>query len=212
MYKNPERFAMPFQNYVTLTMLKLHIKQTEKPIKLMERSMFSARYCFVEKMLSSGMLHEGMYHVLQEWYEHIHEYHKIQCDLVVYLRTTPEIAFERIKKRARDEETGVSLEYLKDLHELHENWLIHGQFFRPAQVRQTRPHKQFYLKKLFQMFQVLVLDANLDLENIDREYSRSESSILRPLMIENTNQGITASPSKRNEREGPYWLIIPFDI
>lgn len=54
------------------------------------------------------------------------------------------------------------------------------------------------------MFQVLVLDANLDLENIDREYSRSESSILRPLMIENTNQGITASPSKRNEREGPY--------
>lgn len=139
MYKNPERFAMPFQNYVTLTMLKLHIKQTEKPIKLMERSMFSARYCFVEKMLSSGMLHEGMYHVLQEWYEHIHEYHKIQCDLVVYLRTTPEIAFERIKKRARDEETGVSLEYLKDLHELHENWLIHGQFFRPAQVRQTRP-------------------------------------------------------------------------
>jgi deoxynucleoside kinase len=135
MYRQPDRFAMPFQNYVTLTMLKQHIQLTEKPIKLMERSMFSARYCFVEKMLQNGMLHEGMYHVLQEWYEFIHEHHKVHCDLIVYLRTTPEVAYERIKKRARDEESCVPFEYIKDLHELHENWLIHGQFFRPAQVR-----------------------------------------------------------------------------
>jgi deoxynucleoside kinase len=181
MYRNPERFAMPFQNYVTLTMLKQHIQKTVKPIKLMERSMFSARYCFVEKMLANGMLHEGMYHVLQEWYGFIHEHHNVDCDLIVYLRTTPEVAYERIKKRARDEESCVPFEYIKDLHDLHENWLIHGQFYRPAQV--------------------LVLDANLDLENIGREYQRSENSILKPIMIENTNQGITASPSKRNDRE-----------
>lgn len=139
---------MPFQNYVTLTMLKQHIKQTEKPIKLMERSMFSARYCFVEKMLSNGMLHEGMYHVLQEWYEFIHQHHTVHCDLIVYLRTTPEIAYERIKKRARDEESCVPFEYIKDLHELHENWLIHGQFFRPAQVTQSK-----FDKNLFKLMQ-----------------------------------------------------------
>lgn len=151
--------------------------------------MFSSRYCFVEKMLSSGMLHEGMYHVLQEWYDFINENHRINCDLIVYLRTTPEVAYERIKKRARDEESCVPFEYLKDLHDLHENWLIHGQFFRPAQV--------------------LVLDANLDMENIGSEYQRSESSILGgPIMIDNTNQGILkgilASPSKRHDREGMY--------
>jgi len=181
MYRDPERFALPFQSYVTLTRLKYHIQKTQKAVKLMERSLFSARYCFVEKMLSSGMLHEGMYHVLQEWYEFIHEYHNIPCDLIVYLRTSPEVAYERIKQRARDEESCVPLQYLKDLHELHENWLIHGQFYRPAQV--------------------LVLDANLDLENIGREYRRSENSILKPIMmIENTNQGITAgSPVKRKD-------------
>lgn len=69
-----------------------------------------------------------------EWYEFIHEHHQIECDLIVYLRTTPEVACERIKKRARDEESCVPLQYLKDLHDLHENWLIHGQFYRPAQV------------------------------------------------------------------------------
>ena len=137
MYKNPERFAMPFQNFVTLTMLKLHIQKTQKPIKLMERSLFSARNCFVEKMLSNGTLHQGMYHVLQEWYEFIHEHHKIPCDLIVYLRTDPEVAHDRIKKRARDEESCVPFEYLKDLHELHENWLIHGTCYRPAPVSST---------------------------------------------------------------------------
>jgi len=180
MYRNPESFAMPFQNYVTLTMLRNHIQRTEKPVKLMERSMFSSRYCFVEKMHQSGMLHEGMFHVLNEWYEFIQEHHEIPCDLIVYLRTSPEVAYERIKQRARDEESCVPLEYLKDLHELHENWLIHGQFYRPAQV--------------------LVLDANLDLENIGREYRRSETSILKPIMIENTNQGVTAgSPAKQKD-------------
>lgn len=57
---------------------------------------------------------------------------------------------------------------------------------------------------IIQTFQVLVLDANLDLENIGREYQRSENSILKPIMIENTNQGITASPSKRKDYEQFY--------
>lgn len=134
MYKQPERFAMPFQNYVTLTMLRNHVQKTTKPVKLMERSMFSARFCFVEKMLSSGVLHDGMYHVLQEWYNFIHEHHEIHCDLIVYLRTDPEVVYERMMKRARSEETCVPLEYLTDLHRLHENWLIHGHQYRPAQV------------------------------------------------------------------------------
>lgn len=71
MYKQPDRFAMPFQNYVTLTILKLHLLKTNKPVKLMERSMFSSRYCFVEKMLSNGMLHQGMYSKLSR-IDHIH--------------------------------------------------------------------------------------------------------------------------------------------
>lgn len=50
-----------------------------------------------------------------------------------------------------------------------------------------------------------MIDADLDLENIGSEYRRSENSILKPIVIENTNQGITASPSKRNDREGMYW-------
>lgn len=46
----------------------------------------------------------------------------------VYLRTTPEVVYERIKKRARFEESNVPLKYLKDLHEAHENWLVRRKY------------------------------------------------------------------------------------
>lgn len=89
-----------------------------------------------------------------------------------------------MKARARSEESCVPFEYLKDLHELHENWLINGHFYRPAPVH--------------------IIDANLDLDNIISEYIRSEKSILKPIPasihIDNTNSNqvcLTASPSKR---------------
>lgn len=43
MYKEPAKWAMPFQTYVTLTMLQTHTTPTDKRVKLMERSLFSAR-------------------------------------------------------------------------------------------------------------------------------------------------------------------------
>jgi hypothetical protein len=38
---------MPFQSYVQLTMLDQHLHASHQPIKLMERSIFSARYLHV---------------------------------------------------------------------------------------------------------------------------------------------------------------------
>lgn len=134
LYKEPYRWAMPFQSYVTLTMLNTHTFKTNKPVKLMERSLFSARYCFVENMLRTEALHQGMYNILQDWYEYFRNNVHIQADLIVYLRTTPEVVYERMKKRGRSEESLVPLEYLQQLHELHENWLIHGHHYRPAPV------------------------------------------------------------------------------
>lgn len=43
MYKESQRWAFPFQTYVTLTMLTTHTEPTEKRVKLMERSLYSAR-------------------------------------------------------------------------------------------------------------------------------------------------------------------------
>ncbi|XP_055849482.1 deoxynucleoside kinase isoform X2 [Episyrphus balteatus] len=176
MYTEPHRWAMPFQSYVTLTMLQSHTLTTNKKVKLMERSIFSSRYCFVENLYSNNTLHEGMYQILDEWYKFIEKSIHIQADLIVYLRTSPEIVYERMKKRARSEESCVPLKYLQELHELHENWLIH--------------------ERVGPKIPVLVLNGDLDLEHIGTEYIRSEESIINFSDVE--RQAILVSPSKRH--------------
>ena len=55
-------------------------------------------------------------------------------DLIVYLRTSPQVAFSRVQARSRGEENKISLEYIKDLHELHEDWLVRKTKFQVREV------------------------------------------------------------------------------
>ncbi|KNC27974.1 Deoxynucleoside kinase [Lucilia cuprina] len=179
MYKEPERWAMPFQSYVTLTMLQSHTLQTEKPVKLMERSIYSSKHCFVENMFRNKIIDAGMYHVLQEWYRFIEDSIHIRADLIVYLRTSPEVVYERMRKRARSEESCVPLKYLEELHKLHEEWLIKNRGYNTN---------------------VIVLNADLDLEHIGSEYKRYENHIINPMFTQQP-QAVLVSPSKRRHME-----------
>jgi deoxyadenosine/deoxycytidine kinase len=40
-FNEPERFQFPFQHYATLTRLQQHLQVTDKPIKMIERSLFT---------------------------------------------------------------------------------------------------------------------------------------------------------------------------
>ena len=44
-------------------------------------------------------------------------------DGFIYLRATPDICMGRMKRRSRQEELGVDVEYLQGLHQKHEDWL-----------------------------------------------------------------------------------------
>jgi len=56
-------------------------------------------------------------------YFYLGDAHKYMPDAVVYLRSTPELCYQRIKKRSRLGEATISLEYLQDLHKAHEEWI-----------------------------------------------------------------------------------------
>ncbi|CAG4983930.1 deoxynucleoside kinase [Colias croceus] len=160
MYKDPAKWAMTFQAYVSLTMLEMHRRPTRTPVKLMERSLFSAKYCFVEQMKRLGTLHPAQFAVLDEWFNFINREMPVNADLIVYLKSSPSVVYERIKKRARSEEQCVPLDYIEQLHTLHEDWLI------------NRTHAECPAP-------VLVLDADLDISQITEEYKKSEHQILR---------------------------------
>ncbi|XP_074646038.1 thymidine kinase 2, mitochondrial-like isoform X2 [Tubulanus polymorphus] len=159
MYEDPYRWSLTFQTYVQLTMLQAHKQPHTKPVKLMERSIYSAKYCFVENLYRNKIMPEIEYIVLSEWFDYILETSKIECDLIVYLRTKPEVVYERIKKRGRLEEQSVSVEYLQTLHELHEDWLVRKKFPVPSKV--------------------LVIEADKCLPDMTQVYEEYRSQILQ---------------------------------
>lgn len=155
MYKNPEQWIYPFQSYALLTMLQNHEKVTKKRIKVMERSIFSMKNCFIEAVkLSNDKLSPVTFQIFDEWYQYSLKKSRIDVDLIIYLRTSPEVALHRISKRGRGEEAGVTLEYLQQLHELHDNWLLKNQNFK-----------------------VMILDGDKDENEIIKEYERTNKKI-----------------------------------
>ncbi|XP_046544116.1 thymidine kinase 2, mitochondrial-like [Haliotis rubra] len=159
MYRDPARWGLTFQTYVQLTMLDIHMKAQEKPLKMMERSIFSAKYCFVENLHMSGKMPDIEHIVLTEWFDWILKTQDFKVDLIVYLQTRPERLYERIQRRHREEEKGIPLEYLEALHKQHEDWLIHKKYPCPAEV--------------------LVLDGNPDVDGMVKIYEENRSRILQ---------------------------------
>lgn len=158
-FKDPERFQYPFQSYATLTRLIQHLKRSDKSIKMMERSILSARKCFVETLKEMGKIHEGAYYVLQEWYDYIDKFHKIDLDLIIYIQTEPEVVLKRINERSRKGEHEITIDYLRALHQRHEKLFVEQASTLSAKV--------------------LVIDGNLTKEEIVLEYKKCEEEIFQ---------------------------------
>jgi len=160
MYENPSRWSLTFQTYVQLTMLQNHTMDTSKNVKLMERSIFSAKYCFVENLMRSGKMPLSEYEVLSSWFDFLITSPQVDLgvDLIVYMRTSPEVALTRLMERGRGEEHLIAKQYIDDLHQLHEDWLVHGKHALPAPV--------------------IVVDADKDLEEMKEVFIKQENILM----------------------------------
>jgi len=156
MYEDPTRWSLTFQTFVQLTMVENHTKLSDKPVKIMERSLYSAKYCFVENLKESGKMPLSEYEVLTAWFNYLVNSPGVDLDvdLIVYMRTDPKVAMERVLRRSRGEEHLIPLEYLNCLHQLHEDWLIDEKFPLPAPV--------------------IVVDANKDLSEMKEEFHKQQ--------------------------------------
>ena len=69
----------------------------------------------------------------------------LNLDLIVYLRTSPEVAFERLRQRGRKEEEGVPMAFIEGLHQSYEDWLIRCV----CSVVCYAPYRKYLLKMMF---------------------------------------------------------------
>ena len=101
MYQDSKRWSFLFQSYVQLTQLRSHLNvhPFKKPIKIMERSIHSSKYCFMETMLKMNLIQPSENEVFSAWYNFLVSSNNISVDLIIYLQTSPEIVYERILKR-----------------------------------------------------------------------------------------------------------------
>ncbi|KAG8389678.1 hypothetical protein BUALT_Bualt01G0003800 [Buddleja alternifolia] len=126
-YAEPERYAYTFQNYVFVTRVMQERESSGgiKPLRLMERSVFTDRMVFVRAVHEAKWMSEMEISIYDSWFDPVvSSLPGLIPDGFIYLRASPDTCHKRMMLRKRSEEGGVSLNYLQDLHEKHESWLF----------------------------------------------------------------------------------------
>lgn len=128
-YKNQDRWSLVFQLYAMKTRARAarDSMKNGKKIVVMERSWFADRYCFAKNCYLLGKMTDmewSMYRGIWKW--DMRDAPKPAG--IIYLRVAPETCLERIKLRDRTEESAVPLDYLKMLHERHEDMLVRKNY------------------------------------------------------------------------------------
>ena len=74
---------------------------------------------FARMLAESGLMDERDYRTYSELFRHMSNF-MCKPNVIVYLDVSPELSFERIRRRGRQVEEGISLEYLSALYEGYE--------------------------------------------------------------------------------------------
>lgn len=65
--------------------------------------------------------------ILEEFFEFVTTNLNADVDLIIYIRTNPEVALHRIQQRSRYEERDIKLDYIKLIGDLYDQWLLHAR-------------------------------------------------------------------------------------
>lgn len=128
-YKDTLRWAYTFQSYAFISRIQSLLdnqkKCTKNGLQVLERSVYCDRFCFAKNCFEDGNMSKLEWEIYKEWFSWLVESYVQRPAGFVYLRTSPEVCFERLKKRNRSEESAIPLAYLTALHNRHEDWLVH---------------------------------------------------------------------------------------
>lgn len=151
-YHDTSRWAYTFQSYAFITRIlaqEASAKKNNALVHVLERSVFSDRYCFAQNCFETGLMTALEWKLYQEWFSWLVETYMTMPHGFIYLQADPTTCYKRLLKRNRQEEAVVPFDYIKRLHEKHEDWLV------------KKEDIALYLKNI----PVLVLPCDNDFEN-----------------------------------------------
>jgi len=93
-------------------------RKDTKSIIFMERSPFFIRNTFNLNDFNNNNINQEEFNVINEMYNKTDNIWK--SNMHIYLKINPDKCLNRIKERGRENEMDITLDYLNDIHELHE--------------------------------------------------------------------------------------------
>ncbi len=126
-YTDMPRWSFTFQIMAFTTRAKTWSEILEKvqgDRVVLERSIYTDRNVFAKNLYAGGAMNDAEWQVYQQLWEFLASNYCEKPQKIIYLRTPAELCLERIKKRGRDEEKQMPLDYLKNLENLHDEWLM----------------------------------------------------------------------------------------
>lgn len=107
--------------------------------------------CFLPLLYELGVINATQEYILLEWLTFLNRTMKVQFDGIIYLRTEPEIALQRIQQRKRLGEEKINIEYLSKLHGYYENLLQNEKTIPVYQINGNQSKDQMVneLSKIF---------------------------------------------------------------
>ena len=122
-YEDQEKYAFSFQMMAYISRLKQLQDAIKKGYKyiITERSLITDKMVFAKMLYDENKINKIDYEIYTRWFDQfINDIPKINY---IYIQTKPEVAEQRVIKRARSGET-IPLDYLIKCHEYHEEWMI----------------------------------------------------------------------------------------
>lgn len=132
-YQDKNRWSYVFQNFAFITRAKIMLDAIknnkysyfEQPkVIITERSVETDKNVFAKMLYQDKNMTELEYKIYNEWYNYI--FPDIKVNNIVYLRTLPETAYNRMCSRCRQEEKSVPKDYIQMVHKYHDNWLTNN--------------------------------------------------------------------------------------
>ena len=121
-YGDNEKYGFAFQMMAYISRLSLFKDALSKDYDIIftERSILTDRNVFAKMLYKDHKINEIEYQIYNKWFDEFSDC--INKMKIVYIRTTPQISDNRVKKRARTGES-IPLSYLQKCHYFHDIWL-----------------------------------------------------------------------------------------
>jgi deoxyadenosine kinase len=152
-YRDTARYAFSTQIYLLNRRFQQHQEIIWRGTGGVQDRTIYEDAVFARTLVQQGLMEERDYQTYLQLFRHMSNF-MCRPNLIVYLDLSPETSLERVRSRARDVETGISLEYLAALRDNYEAFIqdisrlvpvvrVNWEEFRDAESMATVIEKEY---------------------------------------------------------------------